>query len=78
MGYMSLLATCFRCGQPFTCNPFRVPSMRIAGVRQPVCLRCVETVNPVRIAAGLDPIVPLAGAYEPAEEGDPYAEDGDD
>ena len=74
MGYYSLLATCIRCGQPFTCNPARVPSIRIAGVREPVCRACIAAVNPVRIAAGLDPIVALPGAYEPAAEGD-LAED---
>jgi hypothetical protein len=36
-----------------------------------VCLDCVvHAVNPIRIANGLDPIVPLPGAYDPIDERD--------
>jgi hypothetical protein len=51
----------------FSYNPDKVPSLRVNGVREPVCKGCVERVNPVRIAKWLDPIVPLPGAYEPEE-----------
>ena len=50
-----------------TYNASRVPSMRIAGVREPFCRTCIEAANPQRIANGLDPIVIHAEAYE-AEE----------
>jgi hypothetical protein len=57
----------------FTFNPARVPSFRInaqgqpdpAGTREPICADCVDRFNRRRAAAGLDPIVPLPGAYEP-------------
>lgn len=70
MGYVHVLSGCYRCKRPFTYNPSRVPSVRVDGVRQPVCLACVEAVNPIRVARGLAPIVPLDGAYEAADERD--------
>jgi hypothetical protein len=78
MGYLSLLATCVACRQPFTCNPYRVPSIPIEGVRQPVCRSCIEAANRRRAALGNEPIAVLPGAYDPADEYDPLAEDADD
>ena len=45
-----------------------VPSITIAGVREPICADCVAWVNPIRVQNGLDPIHVLPGAYEPAED----------
>jgi hypothetical protein len=77
MGYAFAMSPCRGCGQVFTYNPMRVPSVRIDGVRQPVCQACVDRVNPTRIANGLEPIVPLPGAYEAAEESE-LSDDHDD
>ena len=68
MGYVSVLAPCFGCGQLFSFNPVRVPSIRIGGERMPVCQTCVDRVNPKRRANGLDDIVPLPGAYDACDE----------
>lgn len=68
MGFVFIHSTCFGCGQPFAYHPNRVPSVRINGQREPICAACVERANPLRIKNGLDPIVPLPGAYEPADE----------
>jgi hypothetical protein len=68
MAYMSAISPCFGCGQVFSYNPELVPSIRDEkGVRQPVCRDCIDRANPKRIANGLEPIVPLPGAYEPQE-----------
>ena len=63
-------AECFVCHQLFLFDPDRVPSIPIRrgradppGEREPICRRCVEAVNPERIAKGLDPIPILPGAY---------------
>ena len=68
MGYALAMAPCFGCGRIFSFSPTRVPSIRIDGDRKPVCPACVARVNPLRIANGLDPIVPLPGAYDAADE----------
>ena len=68
MGYVFAMGGCFRCGQLFTFNPNLVPSIRVQGERQPVCLACVNEVNPLRVKNGLQPIVPLPGAYQEADE----------
>jgi hypothetical protein len=68
MGYFQAMSPCVACHRLFTYNPDRVPSIRIGGVRQPICQACVDRTNPRRIANGLPPIVPLPGAYEPADE----------
>lgn len=67
MGYMFVLSACFGCNRPFTYNATWVPSIPIDGVREPICRECVERANPMRIANGLDPIVPHPDAYEPEE-----------
>lgn len=66
-GYMFAMGTCVACKQVFAFDPDRVPSIRIDGQKEPVCRGCIERANPKRIANGLDPIVPLPGAYGPAE-----------
>ena len=68
LGYLFMLAPCVSCNKPFGFNPDKVPSLLIAGVREPVCEECVNRANPLRKANGLPPIVPLPGAYEPAAE----------
>lgn len=70
MGYAYATSCCFGCGQLFSYNPMRVPSIRIDGDRKPVCLACVDRVNPRRIEQGLPPIVPLPDAYQPCNEED--------
>jgi Fe-S-cluster-containing dehydrogenase component len=69
-GFVVLMSPCIGCGNPFSYNPHRVPSVRIDGERQPVCRSCVDRVNPRREANGLDPIVIQPGAYDamPEEE----------
>jgi hypothetical protein len=62
---MFVLGECFACHRPFTFSATRVPSVVINGHREPICQHCVDRVNPRRIANGLDPIVPLPGAYDP-------------
>jgi hypothetical protein len=64
---MFVLGPCIGCGQLFTFNADRVPSVTIKGHREPICAACVLRVNPRRIANGLDPIVPLPGAYDPED-----------
>jgi hypothetical protein len=43
-------------------------SSAVTGKREPICLACVEKLNPIRVKNGLAPIVPLPGAYEPGPE----------
>ena len=68
MGYALMFGTCIGCKKPFGFNPNRVPSIRVDGQREPVCLECVSLANPERIARGLEPIVPHPQAYEPCNE----------
>jgi hypothetical protein len=58
---------CFGCKRMFSFAPTLVPSVNINGTREPICKGCVERVNPLRVANGLEPIVPLPGAYEPED-----------
>lgn len=64
MAYAFCTARCFGCERLFSFNPVRVPSIRHNGQREPICLACVEAANPLRVANGLDPIVPKPDAYE--------------
>ena len=68
MGYAIVTSRCFGCGKVFSYNPIAVPSINIQGTREPVCADCVTRVNPMRVANGLEPILPRADAYEPCDE----------
>ncbi len=69
MGYALVISPCFGCGTNISYNPNKVPSIRDnENVRQPICLECIERVNPQRIANGLPPIVPRPDAYEAISE----------
>lgn len=68
MGYMLAMGACIGCGQPFSFNPMKVPSISINGRKEPICAACVARVNPMRKANGLEPIVPAADAYEACDE----------
>jgi hypothetical protein len=68
MGWVLGTSPCIGCGQIFSYNPMRVPSVTINGDRKPICQACVVRVNPRRIANGLPPIEPLPDAYEGCHE----------
>jgi len=68
MGVLQAYSACCCCRRPFFYNPVRVPSIALHGTREPICQDCVERANPVRIARGLPPIVPLPGAYDAMDE----------
>jgi hypothetical protein len=68
MGYALCHARCIGCQRLFAFNPVRVPSIRIDGVREPICQACVDRANPRRIANGLAPIIPAPDAYEACDE----------
>jgi hypothetical protein len=70
MGYVICTSACLGCGRVFSYNPVLVPSVTLRGTREPICGVCVERVNPMRIKNGLEPIVPLPGAYDACEEGE--------
>ena len=67
MAYMSALSACVACRGIFSYNPERVPSVRVHGIREPICRACMEAANAVRRTRRLAPITALPGAYD-AEE----------
>lgn len=68
MGFALCTSPCVGCGRLFSYNPMRVPSLRWNGSREPICQACVDRANPVRVAKGLPPIVPLPDAYDACDE----------
>lgn len=68
MGYALVIGPCAVCRQIFGCNPLRVPSVRVRGVREPICKACIDRFNPERIKRGLEPIIPHPDAYEAVDE----------
>lgn len=61
--YAVAISPCFGCKKIFAYNPLEVPSIRVNGIREPVCQSCVDEANPIRIANGLQPITPSPDAY---------------
>jgi hypothetical protein len=68
MAFVNAMSPCYGCKRIFSYNPTRVPSLTIDGVKEPFCQNCINRANPVRIANGLPPIIPVTGAYEPCDE----------
>lgn len=68
MGYVIAQGPCTGCKRIFAYNPVLVPSVRVNGVREPICPYCVVAFNVVRAKAGLPLIEPLPGAYDPMDE----------
>lgn len=68
MGYALALGACCACTELMSFNPHKVPSVKINGVREPVCQRCVEEVNTRRRRLGLEEWAILPGAYEAMNE----------
>ena len=68
MAYSNMFSECFGCQQLFSYHPDHVPSHRVNGVREPICRKCIEKVNSIRIARGDEPFIIHPDAYEPKEE----------
>lgn len=69
-GFVLAHGDCINCGRPFSFNPVWVPSVRVKGVRQPVCRACMEGENSRRKAAGQPLLAIHPDAYEACEEGE--------
>jgi hypothetical protein len=68
MGFMYCHGSCINCGRAISFNPERVPSLRVAGVREPVCPPCFVEWNRIhRVSRGLDPVPMHPDAFEPLE-----------
>jgi len=63
MGYMMLICECAACRRPISCNPEKVPSIRINGVREPICRACAERWSEIHNT----PVSIHPDAYEPTE-----------
>jgi hypothetical protein len=68
MGVYQAFGPCVLCGVPFFFHPNKVPSLRLHGVREPVCRSCFDRANALRESKGLPPFTMIAGAYDPADE----------
>lgn len=68
MGHALMHSECCNCGRIFAYNPHRVPSIRVNGVREPVCKLCIDYSNPIRVSKGLAPFKVHPDAYSPVEE----------
>lgn len=68
MGYALAYGTCCSCKQTMCFNPHKVPSVRVKGVKEPVCRTCIELANPQRKALGLQEFTIQPGAYDVMDE----------
>jgi len=69
MGYAVMMSPCLICDKVFGYNPHRVPSIRVNGERQPVCLPCIVQENRRRQLVGQELLPdPHPDAYEPIQE----------
>ena len=69
MGYMIAYGLCVGCKLLISFNPDYVPSIRVNGSREPLCVRCFDLWNRVhRVDRGLEPLALHPMAYEPQPE----------
>ena len=64
MGVYFMLCQCVNCRTTITCNPHKVPSIKVLGVKEPLCRACVDYANDLRIKAGLEVFMIPDGAYD--------------
>lgn len=69
MGYAFLVCNCAGCGRMITCNPAKVPSVRVNGEKQAICQTCFNRWNQIhRISKGLEPVPLHPEAYQSCDE----------
>jgi len=64
--YMFVIGHCVACETQLTFNPDRVPSLRVNGVREPLCRGCHAEWNKIH-RPGQEPLAIHEDAYEPQE-----------
>lgn len=69
-GFVFATGLCHSCRCLFSFNPHRVPSLRVNGVREPICLACMTAANKLRIERGEPPHPIHPDAYIPIPEGE--------
>jgi len=67
-GYAFIVGDCVSCCRLFTFHPHKVPSVRVKGVREPICATCMAAANLQREAMGLAPHPINQDAYEACPE----------
>ena len=75
MAYISVVGFCFLCRRLFSFNPIRVPSIRVDGERQPICLSCIEQANRERQTRGLEPFRIDPDAYNAEPDSNVWDDD---
>lgn len=68
MGYVFVIGNCINCKRQFTFSPTKVPSIRVKGVREPICKSCFVWANKLRKEKGMTPFSLTEGAYEADNE----------
>ncbi len=64
MGYYTVTAPCCNCKNIFSFHPNKVPSIRINGIREPICKTCVDRSNVERKEKGMPLITYTSDAYQ--------------
>jgi len=76
---MFAIGPCGACHQPFSFNPYLVPSHDFGRGRgkEPICEMCMHLANTKRKELGMEPHPILPGAYDPSptEDGSGIAAD---
>lgn len=69
MGYCFVVCNCGACHATIVANPNHCPTLRINGVKEPICPGCFNVWNEIhRTSKGLEPIQLDPMAYEPEPE----------
>lgn len=69
-GFVLMYGRCINCGTLISFNPHKVPSIRVDGTREPLCLTCATAIYEKQVAAGLKPPAIPPDAYEPLPAGE--------
>lgn len=70
MAFMFVIGACVNCHATIAFNPSCVPSIRVNGVREPLCQTCHARWNEIhRTSQGLEPVAIHPEAFEPEDVG---------
>ena len=69
MSMAIVIASCAACNRVVHANPYKCPSIRVEGKREPICKACFNKWNQIhRTSKGLEPVPLHPDAYQPIDE----------
>ena len=68
MGYALMIGSCINCKARISFNPMKVPSIKVEGAREPLCIDCANYLNKLKEDSGQQAVPIQPDAYQACKE----------